>query len=309
MISLVNISKSFGGAQALNDINLTIREGEIFGLIGPDGAGKTTLFRIMTSLMAPDHGTATVFGLDTIRDYKKIRNITGYMPGKFSLYQDLTIEENIQFFASVFGTTINKNYEIIKDVYVQIEPFKTRRAGQLSGGMKQKLALCCSLIHHPKLLILDEPTTGVDAVSRKEFWQLLQKLQQKGITIVVSTPYMDEAELCDRISLIQSGTILKTDEPQNISSGFGQKLLEVKSNKTFQLLKDLEEFPSASSAFSFGQSIHFTSNDQDLSIAQLEEYLRQKGHQNLIIREIKPGAEDVFMRLMQGNKMIENYSK
>ncbi len=299
MIHLENISKSFGPIKALDNISITIQENELFGLIGPDGAGKTTLFRILTSLMVPDEGTASVFGLDSNIDFKAIRNITGYMPGKFSLYQDLSIEENIDFFASVFGTSVEENYDIIKDVYVQIEPFKKRRAGQLSGGMKQKLALCCSLIHHPKILVLDEPTTGVDAVSRKEFWQLLKKLQTKGITIVVSTPYMDEAEMCDRISLIQSGKILKTDAPENMSQGFGRKLFEVKADHTFQLIKTLESCPAAGGVFSFGQVVHFTSNDDQLSQIELKEFLIDQGSKNVMVREITPGTEDVFMQLMQ----------
>ncbi len=299
MIQLKNISKSFGDIKALDNISLSISENELFGLIGPDGAGKTTLFRIITSLMVPDSGTATVNGLDTNIDFKKVRNITGYMPGRFSLYQDLSIEENIEFFASVFGTSIDENYDIIKDVYVQIEPFKKRRAGQLSGGMKQKLALCCSLIHHPKILVLDEPTTGVDAVSRKEFWQLLKKLQSKGITIVVSTPYMDEAEMCDQISLIQSGEILKTDVPANISSGFGQLLFEVKSDGIYHLIKCLEKFPSAQGVFSFGQVVHFTSSDENISALEIRKYLERNGIKNSEVREIKPGTEDVFMKLMQ----------
>jgi len=194
-ISVKNISKSFKGKTALKNISFEVNQGELFGLIGPDGAGKTTLFRILTTLLFADEGTATVAHFDVVENYKSIRNNVGYMPGKFSLYQDLTVEENLTFFATIFGTTIEENYDLIKDIYVQIEPFKTRRAGKLSGGMKQKLALCCALIHKPKVLFLDEPTTGVDPVSRKEFWEMLKRLQTKGITMLVSTPYMDEAAL------------------------------------------------------------------------------------------------------------------
>ncbi len=219
-ITIQNISKSFKSVKALKDISFEIKEGELFGLIGPDGAGKTTLFRILTTLLIADEGTATVANFDVVNDFKKIRNSVGYMPGKFSLYQDLTVEENLNFFATIFGTTIEENYDLIKDIYIQIEPFKNRRAGKLSGGMKQKLALCCALIHKPKVLFLDEPTTGVDPVSRKEFWEMLKRLQTKGITILVSTPYMDEAELCDRIALIQNGKILEIDTPQEIVKHF-----------------------------------------------------------------------------------------
>ncbi|MDY0017042.1 MAG: ABC transporter ATP-binding protein, partial [Candidatus Delongbacteria bacterium] len=207
-IVVKNIFKSYNGTEALEDISFEVKKGEIFGLIGPDGAGKTTLFRILTTLLLKDRGSATVEGFDIEKDYKSIRRIIGYMPGRFSLYQDLSVEENLNFFATVFDTTVKANYELIKDIYVQLEPFKKRRAGKLSGGMKQKLALCCALIHQPEVLFLDEPTTGVDPVSRKEFWEMLKKLKEKGITILVSTPYMDEAAQCDRIALIQTGRIM-----------------------------------------------------------------------------------------------------
>jgi ABC-2 type transport system ATP-binding protein len=219
-ISVQNISKSYKSIQAIDDVSFEVNEGELFGLIGPDGAGKTTIFRILTTLLLANEGKAKVLEYDVKQDYKAIRNSVGYMPGKFSLYQDLTVEENLTFFATIFGTTIEENYDLIEDIYVQIEPFKKRRAGALSGGMKQKLALCCALIHAPKVLFLDEPTTGVDPVSRKEFWQMLKRLQQKGIIILVSTPYMDEAALCDRIALIQKGKILKIDSPSNIISKY-----------------------------------------------------------------------------------------
>ena len=219
-ISLRNISKSYKKVKAVQDISFDVNPGELFGLIGPDGAGKTTIFRILTTLLIPDEGSATVAGMDVEKDYKAIRNSVGYMPGRFSLYQDLTVEENLTFFATIFGTTIEENYDLIEDIYVQIEPFKDRRAGKLSGGMKQKLALCCALIHKPKVLFLDEPTTGVDPVSRKEFWEMLKRLQKKGITILVSTPYMDEAALCDRIALIQNGEILEIDTPEAIVNKF-----------------------------------------------------------------------------------------
>ena len=222
MISIENISKTYnkGTVTALKSISFSIQTGELFGLIGPDGAGKSTLFRILTTLLLADRGIATVNGHDVVKDYRQIRNRVGYMPGRFSLYQDLTVEENLEFFATIFGTTIRENYDLIKDIYIQIEPFKNRRAGALSGGMKQKLALCCALIHKPEVLFLDEPTTGVDVVSRKEFWEMLKRLKAQGITILVSTPYMDEANLCDRIALIQKGEILSIDTPAQIIHSF-----------------------------------------------------------------------------------------
>ncbi|MDD4213418.1 MAG: ABC transporter ATP-binding protein, partial [Bacteroidales bacterium] len=218
-VEALNICKKYEKVQALQNVSVSVKSGELFGFIGPDGAGKTTLFKIFVSLMVPDEGTATVCGFNTIKDYKKLRNIIGYMPGKFSLYQDLTVEENLNFFATIFGTTIQENYHLIKDIYGQIEPFKNRRAGALSGGMKQKLALSCAMIHKPEILFLDEPTTGVDAVSRKEFWEMLHRLKDAGITIIVSTPYMDEALLCDRIAMIQAGNILITGTPGEIIAG------------------------------------------------------------------------------------------
>lgn len=215
-ISINDVTKNYGSICALDNVSFEVEKGELFGLIGPDGAGKTTLFRILTTLLVPDSGTATVEGLDAIKDYKRIRSIVGYMPGRFSLYQDLSVEENLEFFASIFGVDVKDNYDIIAPIYSQIKPFAKRRAGKLSGGMKQKLALSCALIHRPQVLFLDEPTTGVDAVSRSEFWDMLAGLKQYGISILVSTPYMDEAGRCDRIALINEGKILKIDTPENI---------------------------------------------------------------------------------------------
>ena len=235
-ITVSNISKSYKKVKALENISFGVKPGELFGLIGPDGAGKTTLFRILTTLLIANEGEASVAGFDVIKDYKSIRKNVGYMPGKFSLYQDLTVEENLDFFATIFGTTIEENYDLIKDIYVQIEPFKDRRAGKLSGGMKQKLALCCALIHKPKVLFLDEPTTGVDPVSRKEFWEMLKRLQQKDITILVSTPYMDEAALCDRIALIQDGKVLEIDTPEAIVKHFPKQIYNVSANNMYQLI-------------------------------------------------------------------------
>jgi len=280
-------------------ISFDVAEGEIFGIIGPDGAGKTTIFRILTTLILPDSGSASVNGFDVVNEYKEIRNRVGYMPGRFSLYQDLTVEENLNFFATVFNTTIEENYELIKDIYKQIEPFKKRRAGKLSGGMKQKLALSCALIHKPSVLFLDEPTTGVDPVSRKEFWGMLKKLKVQGITILVSTPYMDEAGLCDRIALIQNGQFLKIDTPENIIKQYENKLWAVQSDSMYKLLKDLRENEMTINCFAFGDKHHVSIDNPDFTVSVLKDYLQQKGHTNIEIREIEPTIEDCFMKLSQ----------
>ncbi|MBN1820675.1 MAG: ABC transporter ATP-binding protein [Prolixibacteraceae bacterium] len=299
MISINNISKSYGETKALNSISLEVQKNELFGLIGPDGAGKTTLMRILMTLLLPDSGSAQMAGLDIVRDFKKVRRQVGYMPGRFSLYQDLSVEENLEFFATVFGTTIEENYNLIKDIYYQIEPFKKRLAGKLSGGMKQKLALSCALIHEPEVLILDEPTTGVDAVSRKEFWEMLKNLQKKEITILVSTPYMDEAGLCDRVALMQEGKILEVDTPRGIVERNGRKTFAVRSHEMYRLVNDLRSFEKTDSAYTFGQYIHFTGIDDDVEATELEHFLLRKDHKNLEIEEIAPGIEDVFMGLME----------
>ncbi|TPV32947.1 ABC transporter ATP-binding protein [Paucihalobacter ruber] len=296
-ITLDKISKSYGKIKALSNISFNVKPGELFGLIGPDGAGKTTLFRILTTLLIPDEGVATVAGYDLVKDYKNIRNNVGYMPGKFSLYQDLTIEENLHFFATIFGTTVEENYQIIKDIYVQIEPFKHRRAGKLSGGMKQKLALSCALIHKPKVLFLDEPTTGVDPVSRKEFWEMLKRLQQTGITILVSTPYMDEAALCDRIALIQHGKILEIDSPKMIVKHYPKPLYNVKAHNMYLLINSLNHYEHKHSVYPFGEFIHYTDSRKDFNPDDLKNYLE---HENLFHVEIEtttPTIEDTFMEL------------
>lgn len=299
MISCSNISKHYGKTLALKDISFEVEKGEIFGLIGPDGAGKTTLFRILTTLLLADEGVATVNGLDVVRSYASIRECVGYMPGRFSLYQDLTVAENLEFFATVFNTTIQENYELIRDIYQQIEPFKDRKAGKLSGGMKQKLALSCALIHKPNVLFLDEPTTGVDPVSRKEFWGMLKRLQQQGITILVSTPYMDEAGLCDRIALIQRGSFLSIDTPAGIVAGFSKRLFAVNSQSMSQLLKDLRGLAYVESCYAFGDSHHITLKKEANSITteSLQHQLEQMGHKQVIVQEIQPGIEDCFMEL------------
>ena len=296
-ISVNHISKSYKNVKAVEDISFEVKEGELFGLIGPDGAGKTTLFRILTTLLIANEGTATVAGFDVVADYKKIRNSVGYMPGKFSLYQDLTIEENLKFFATIFGTTIEENYDLIKEIYIQIEPFKNRRAGKLSGGMKQKLALCCALIHKPKVLFLDEPTTGVDPVSRKEFWEMLKRLQQKGITILVSTPYMDEAALCDRIALIQDGKILQMDTPQAIVKHYPKQIYNVRANNTYQLINSLKSYEYNHSVYPFGEFVHYTDRRADFNPKDLILFLESKNLSNVEIKKTETTIEDTFMEL------------
>lgn len=305
-IQIQHLHKSYAEVTALMDVQVDIQEGELFGFIGPDGAGKTTLFRIMTSLMLPDKGSVSVLGLDTVKDYKKIRKSIGYMPGRFSLYQDLTVQENLSFFAGVHGTTIEENYDLIKEVYAQIEPFKNRPAGKLSGGMKQKLALSCALIHRPKALFLDEPTTGVDAVSRHEFWLMLQKLKTSGITIVVSTPYMDEASLCDRVGLMQNGKLLKLDRPQSIIHAFGHPLLAVKSNRMYPLLNDLQQHPQTLTAYRFGDTVHCVGNKSESDHKALEAFLMSKNHQNLSIETVMPSIEDCFILLMEQQNTLHD---
>ena len=296
-ISLSNISKAYKKVKAVRNISFDVKPGELFGLIGPDGAGKTTIFRILTTLLVPDEGTATVAGMDVVKDYKAIRNSVGYMPGRFSLYQDLTVEENLTFFATIFGTTIEENYDLIEDIYVQIEPFKNRRAGKLSGGMKQKLALSCALIHKPKVLFLDEPTTGVDPVSRKEFWDMLKRLQKKGITILVSTPYMDEAALCDRIALIQDREILEIDTPEAIVNKFPKTVYNVGANKMYKLIQTLREYENSYSVFPFGEFVHYTDKRNSFQIADLKSFLGDAGLEDISIEITQPNIEDAFMEL------------
>jgi ABC-2 type transport system ATP-binding protein len=283
---------------ALEEISLDVPEGELFGVIGPDGAGKTSLFRILTTLLLADSGMARIMGLDVVKEYRQIRQRVGYMPGRFSLYQDLSVEENLRFFASIFHTTVEENYHLIKDIYSHIEPFKKRKAGQLSGGMKQKLALCCALIHRPDVLFLDEPTTGVDALSRVEFWDMLGKLKKEGITIMVSTPYMDEASLCDKVALLNKGSLLALDTPDGIRASFGESLWAVKSADMYRLLLDLREFPGISSAFPFGEFCHITLSDSR-KMENLAPYLSDRNHPATEIHKIDPGIEDVFMKKMK----------
>lgn len=295
-IEVEHLSKAYGRIQALDELSFSVGQGELYGLIGPDGAGKTTLFRILTTLMLADRGEARVAGLDVVRDYRKIRHLIGYMPGKFSLYPDLTVEENLHFFASVFHTTIEANYHLIADIYKQIEPFKHRLAGKLSGGMKQKLALSCALIHKPEVLFLDEPTTGVDPVSRKELWDMLLRLKQQGITILVSTPYMDEATRCDRIALIQDGRFLGVDTPEQLVARYPETLWAVRSERMHPLLADLRAYPHLQTSFSFGEVFHVTMRPGG-SPNDLQAYLVRRGHRSVHIDRILPSVEDCFMWL------------
>jgi ABC-2 type transport system ATP-binding protein len=300
-IEINNLNKSYETVRALEDVSFSVEKGIIFGLIGPDGSGKTTLFRILATLLKPDSGQALINGLDVVGNFKKIRQMIGYMPGRFSLYQDLTVEENLSFYATVFGTTIKKNYDLIRDIYQHIEPFKARRAGRLSGGMKQKLALSCALIHSPDVLILDEPTTGVDAVSRKEFWEMLVNLIERGITIIVSTPYMDEAGLCHRVGLIQNGHMLTVNTPKVIRSQFREKLFAVRSPDLYRLIRDLKSFEIIRTAFIFGQSAHITLSETEDPVKKLTVYLEGLGHTGIQIESLSPGIEDCFMELMTKN--------
>ena len=285
--------------EALKGISFSVDHGEIFGIIGPDGAGKTSLFRILTTLLLADSGRAEVDGFDVVKDYKAIRNRVGYMPGKFSLYQDLTVQENLEFFASIFNTTIQENYNLVKEIYSQIEPFKTRRAGQLSGGMKQKLALSCALIHKPSVLFLDEPTTGVDAVSRKEFWEMLHRLKDQGITILVSTPYMDEAGLCDRVALIQKGEILSINTPKGIIGEFTKPLWAVKATEMFRLMNAIKADTEVESCYPFGQHHHVVFKSPGHEKEKLEQLARTGGFTGVEILPIEPNIEDCFMALMK----------
>lgn len=293
-----NISKQYQGKTAVDGVSFQVNVGEIFGLIGPDGAGKTSIFRILTTLLLPDEGKAEVCGWDVVNDYKAIRNAVGYMPSKFSLYQDLTVEENLQFFATVFNTSIQENYYLIKDIYVQLEPFKNRRAGKLSGGMKQKLALCCALIHKPKVLFLDEPTTGVDPVSRKEFWEMLRKLKEQNITIVVSTPYMDEASLCDRIALIQSGKILSIDTPQNMIADYNGNLYKVKDSNMYKVLNTLKTIKDTKS-YAFGEYAHLSvDKESSWTLEKITQHLEQQGLEHVEVGKAEVTIEDCFIHLL-----------
>ena len=327
-VSVQNLVKTYekGRVLAVDKVSFDVKAGELFGLIGADGAGKSSIFRILTTVLLADSGTATLAGYDVVKDYREIRNRVGYMPGKFSLYQDLTVQENLEFFATVFGTTIEANMDLISDIYDQIKPFSNRRAGKLSGGMKQKLALCCALIHKPEVLLLDEPTTGVDVVSRKEFWEMLKKLKAQGITIIVSTPYMDEAKLCERIALIQNGRIMSVDTPGNIIRAYPEKLYAAKSDDIYKLLKDFRSHPEVDRCFAFGEYLHIslkneltvnrqppTANRQPPTANRQLEILNriaaENNHTGIQIKEIEPGIEDSFILLMSQTNATDNLQK
>jgi ABC-type multidrug transport system ATPase subunit len=294
--------KRFGATTALDGVSCTITAGELFGFIGPDGGGKTTLFRILTTLLVPDAGSGRVLGEDVVSGLRSLRTRIGYMPGRFSLYQDLSVEENLRFFASVFGTTVEREHDRIAPIYRQLEPFKARRAGALSGGMKQKLALCCALVHRPEILFLDEPTTGVDAVSRREFWDLLGQLKAGGLTAVVSTPYMDEANRCDRVALIQRGRLLAIDTPGAIARSFDRPLIAVRSSRRYDTLRALREHPHTHNVYPFGESLHYTDERTTMPVAQiqreLEAFLEARGFTAIQVDVAAPTVEDTFMARM-----------
>jgi len=294
-----DLTKVYGETTAVDAVSFSVSQGEIFGLIGPDGAGKTSIFRVLTTLLLPDGGSATVDGFDVVKDYSQIRSRVGYMPGKFSLYQDLSVEENLNFFATLFNTTINENYHLIKDIYVQLEPFKTRRAGKLSGGMKQKLALCCALIHKPTVLFLDEPTTGVDPVSRKEFWEMLKQLKAQNITIVVSTPYMDEANLCDRIALIQGGKILSVNTPQNIIKAYPDQLYAIKADNMHALLKILNGYDEVLASYAFGEFAHASFKNKAVDLEDVKSYLTRQELTGIELKKTGATIEDSFIKLLK----------
>lgn len=300
MLSLNNINKRYGDIDALCDISLEVKSGEIMGIIGPDGSGKSTMMRILATLIVPDSGSAYIDGIDVVNEYKKVRGIVGYMPGRFSLYKDLTVGENLKLFATVFGTTVTQNYDLIRDIYVQIEPFNDRKANDLSGGMKQKLALCCALIHRPQLLILDEPTTGVDPVSRREFWDMLKRLNGDGMTIMVSTPYMDEASACTTIALMQGGKILTKDAPSKIVSRFGKRILAIKGENMFSLLKELRGCDFTHSIYSFGDEHHLVLKDGE-EYRNLFNDFKNKRQKSFMYREILPQIEDCYMDIAGNN--------
>src|SRR6056297_964328 len=300
-IAVDSIKKNYGDITAVDSATFEVNEGELFGLIGPDGAGKTTLYRILTTLLIPDEGTAKVEGWDTVNNYKEIRRITGYMPGRFSLYQDLSVRENLEFFATIFDTTIEENYYLIEEIYRQIEPFKDRLARNLSGGMKQELALSCALIHKPSVLVLDEPTTGVDAVSRKEFWDMLIQLKKSGLTILVATPYMDEASKCDRVALIQNGKLMTVNEPEQIIAEFPKKLYAASADNIYNLLLDMRKTEGIESVYPFGDCLHVTVKQGEMDKEKISGLLEERGHTRVNIDTIKPNIEDCFMNLMSEN--------
>jgi len=302
MITVEHLWKQYGATTALRDVSFTAPDGELFGLIGPDGAGKTSLLRILATLLLPAKGNAAIDGFDTVKHYRAVRRRIGYMPGRFSLYHDLSVEENLAFFATVFGVAVKDNYDLVRPIYAPLEPFRTRRAGALSGGMKQKLALCCALIHRPSVLLLDEPTTGVDAVSRKEFWDMLRELKHNGIGIVVSTPYMDEASRCERVGLIDRGVLMQTDTPQHIAQQFPHRIHALHANDTYRLLLDLQQWATLHSVYPFGYYVHLIDSRPGKDCTdELTACLRARGHTGIECRCVPPAMEDCFMEFSNAN--------
>ncbi|MEH0007792.1 MAG: ABC transporter ATP-binding protein [Flavobacteriales bacterium] len=298
-VALKNISKAYSGNKAVDDVSFKVNQGELFGLIGPDGAGKTSIFRMLTTLLVPDAGTASVMGFDIVKDYKKIRSGIGYMPEHFALYPDLTVAENLNFFAAIFNTRIRENYHLVKDIYAQIQPFKNRRAGRLSGGMKQKLTLCCALIHKPSILFLDEPTTGVDPVSRKEFWEMLQRLKAQQITTLVSTPHMDEASQCDRIAWLQSGKILSIDTPSDVTAAYEDPIYAVKADNMYRLLQVLKNAPGVKDNYTFGEFAHLIFNKEKPETEAFIDFLKEKGLSGIELKRVKATLEDGFIKRLK----------
>lgn len=298
-VNIKDVTKRYGNITALDSVSLNVSEGELFGVIGPDGAGKSTLYRMLTTLLLPDSGSASVLNLDVVKDYRRLRNEIGYMPEKFSLYQDLTVEENMRFFATLFGVNLKDNFDLIAPIYnPQLSKFPNRKAGDLSGGMKQKLALCCALIHRPKILLLDEPTTGVDAVSRSEFWEMLQRLKEKSITIMVSTSYMDEAQLCQRIALINEGKIMMTDTPKHLVDNIGENLFAISAKEMFALLEKLRTMSEVLDCYTFGATLHTVVNN-DFNPVKLVSTLQGEGFHDVKVTPVKGDIEDLFIKLMR----------
>ena len=309
-VEVRDLEKRYGGTVALDGVSLAVMPGELFGVIGPDGAGKTTLFRILVTVILADAGTATLDGLDVTADYREVRRRVGYMPGRFSLYPDLTVRENVEFFASVFGTTLEAEYAQVAPIYSQIEPFAGRRAGDLSGGMKQKLALTCALVHRPRVLVLDEPTTGVDAVSRVEFWDMLGAMTVAGITTLVSTPYMDEAARCDRIALLQEGRLLRPpDTPEAVAASYGAPLARVRADgDRAALLRAVRDIDGVVRADVFGEWVHVTGDATEAGALAdtVRRSLEGEGWDGVVAEPAEPSVEDVFMaRMGEGSARLD----
>lgn len=300
-IAVDSLVKNYGTLKAVDRVSFTVDRGEMFGLIGPDGAGKSTIYRILATLLAPDNGNVSVMGFDVIKDYREIRNRIGYMPERFSLYPDLTVTENLNFFASLFGVTVKENFDLISPIFSQLAKFPNRKAGALSGGMKQKLALSCALIHRPELLLLDEPTTGVDAVSRSEFWDMLATLRNYGITILVSTSYMDEANRCDRVAMIDKGHILAIDSPDGLVRGLGENLYNAVAPDMFRLLSELRSLPEVTDCYTFGATLHVVGNERFVP-SEAYRQLEERGIKDVKIYPAKGNIEDLFIKLTRDDK-------